>query len=606
MSRSPIEAAAPSDVVANYRQGWSALSELIGQGRSFSGYERNCTFLNIKGKRFATASAATGLDLIDDSRAIATCDWDDDGHLDLWVMNRTAPRVRFLRNQGGQWFSLGTSLQLELRGTTSNRDAIGARVVVKLKGDPKPMVRTVRAGDGFLSQSSKRLHFGFDSTSELERLTVHWPSGKAEDFDVSKIEIGAKSYLPRRGRASRAERDGTFLLTQGGAIDWPNWTERLPEKAPAAAVSNREAATRTWIIGRVPMPGTEENLGKPTLLNLWSSTCSDCVSELTEWTKAEKRIRTAGLDIVALSVDHLSGDPVTRGEAFLKKINFPFKHDKATQAQVNAMEVVHRTFVERQQPLPVPTSFLLDAQGRVAAIYKGRVTVETLLSDVALLNARLIVQRDSAVPYPGRWSSRPFSANPNRVAATFEKAGQINEAAAYLEQFLSGARDYLQGEFGSTEQQLITVITAHTLLGDFLLKLQRSPKASLVYANLLKLAPKDGDLHQSIGEHLLRQNLAKPALAHLKLANSLLPQNANLAFNTGLASLGSGQAKQALSFFQNALKLQPNDPVTLYQMAAALELLNRREEAITHCRAALKARPNWDLAEQKLATLLRP
>lgn len=602
MSRSPIVATAPNEAVASYRQGWSALSELIGQGRSFSGYERNCTFLNVEGKRFATVSASSGLDLIDDSRAVATCDWDGDGYLDLWVTNRTAPRLRFLRHQGDNG-SMGNSMQLALRGTSSNRDAIGARVVVKLKGDPRPLVRTVRAGDGFLSQSSKRLHIGFDSQSEVERLTVHWPGGIAEDFDVSKIEIGAKAWFHRRGRASRPGRTGTYLLTQGGKIGTPDWMESLPPNAPSVVPTKANTATRTWIIGRVPMPGMDKNLKKPTLFNLWSSTCSACASELGEWTQAEKAIGLAGLDIVALSVDHLSGDPATGSEAFLNEIKFPFTRAKATQAQVNAMEIVHRTFIELQQPLPVPASFLLDAQGRVAAIYKGEVSVETLLEDVALIRADLTTQRNGAVPWPRRWASNPFPPDPNRVAGAFEKAGQHVEAAAYLEQFLGGARDYLQDQFGSNDQQLATVTTSHLLLGDLQLKLKNPTKAARVYANLQKLAPKDGDTHQSIGERLLTQNLAVEALPHLVLATQHGTPTAALLFNTGLASLGARKSDQAIPYFQSALKLEPNDAISHYQLALAFENSGKHTEAIQHYRAALKARPQWDLAEKKLRAL---
>ncbi|NCF91640.1 MAG: hypothetical protein GWQ05_11890, partial [Verrucomicrobiaceae bacterium] len=63
------------------------LDALIDQGVGLSGHERNCAFLNVSGangeRRFATASAAFGLDFEDDARAPALVDWDRDGDLDL-------------------------------------------------------------------------------------------------------------------------------------------------------------------------------------------------------------------------------------------------------------------------------------------------------------------------------------------------------------------------------------------------------------------------------------------------------------------------------------------------------------------------------------------
>src|SRR5262245_5873172 len=99
-----------------YQRAWAAMQKLLRQGRSFSSRERNCCFLNLHGSgvpgessRFATISAATGIDFPDDGRGLALCDWDHDGREDLWVANRTGPRVRLLLNRYGtgenQWLS---------------------------------------------------------------------------------------------------------------------------------------------------------------------------------------------------------------------------------------------------------------------------------------------------------------------------------------------------------------------------------------------------------------------------------------------------------------------------------------------------------------------
>ena len=97
MSQSPISLAKAGQA-SSYDKAWSALNRLLRSGRSFSGHERNCCFLNIGQPRFADVSATVGLDQMDDGRALALTDWDYDGDLDLWITNHSAPRVRFLRN----------------------------------------------------------------------------------------------------------------------------------------------------------------------------------------------------------------------------------------------------------------------------------------------------------------------------------------------------------------------------------------------------------------------------------------------------------------------------------------------------------------------------
>ncbi len=590
MSRSPDQLGAAEEEVAGYRQGWSALSELIGQGRSFSGFERNCAFLNVRGERFANVSSSTGLDLVDDTRAVATSDWDGDGQLDFWISNRTAPRLRFLRNVSSGPEGGGNHVAIRLQGVRSHRDAIGARVEVYRVGDDQPLLRTLHAGDGFLAQSSKWLHFGLGRAGGIDRVIVRWP-GSREGEVFAGVPMNARCVLTEGG--------GTVIEEE--ALPFPVGGLGLGAGDPGSG------ATRTWIMGRVPMPPSEHITvagGQPTLLNLWSGTCRSCALELAEWSREEAAIRRAGLEIVALSVDHLSGEDVPGNAGLLDRVEFPFVRGEATQALVNAMEIVHRTFVERQEALPVPSSFLIDKVGRVAAIYKGRVGVETLLEDVALLDADLVRQRESAVPYAGRWASTPFVPNPVRLAAAFEKAGLEGEAIAYLKHFLAGARRYLEDQFGSQEQRLQIVIDAHQWLGDLLAGETRYAEAARVYRNLQTLAPDDAIRHQGIGERLLTQNLAESALSHLLIAAQALPENADLYFNTGLASLGAGKISQAIDYFGRSLALSPDDKATHFQMAAAQELAAKPAEAARHYRAALRAHPGWPVAAIKLTALI--
>ena len=133
---------------------------MMRRGRSYSGRERNCVFLNTAKPdgSFANISAASGIDFPDDGRALVTTDWDHDGDLDVWISNRNAPRLRFFRNDVP---IDNHHLTIRLQGTapTTNRDAIGARVKVIIAGS-QPLIKTLRAGESFLSQSSKALHFG--------------------------------------------------------------------------------------------------------------------------------------------------------------------------------------------------------------------------------------------------------------------------------------------------------------------------------------------------------------------------------------------------------------------------------------------------------------
>jgi len=160
-----------------YEQGWDAINELIRADGTWSGYERNVFYANNGNGTFADVSAAVGLDFLEDGRAFALADFDHDGRLEVFLKNRNAPQLRVLRNIMDE---MPPSIAFRLRGTRSNRDAIGA--VVKLDSDAGQQTRELQAGSGFLSQHSKDLFFGLGKTKGRVRASIRWPSGLVQDL----------------------------------------------------------------------------------------------------------------------------------------------------------------------------------------------------------------------------------------------------------------------------------------------------------------------------------------------------------------------------------------------------------------------------------------
>src|SRR5204863_5032241 len=117
-------------------------------------------------------SGVSGADFADDTRAFAAVDLDGDGTLDLMLKSRLGPQVRALIND---WGTERRRIVFELRGTRSNRDAIGASVEVSHAAGHT--IQYVRAGSGYLSQHTKRLHFGLGNPESVSRVRIVCPSG---------------------------------------------------------------------------------------------------------------------------------------------------------------------------------------------------------------------------------------------------------------------------------------------------------------------------------------------------------------------------------------------------------------------------------------------
>ena len=346
-SQTPVNQVA-IDPGEKYLRAWAAVQRMMREGHTFSGYERNCAYLNLGAQKaaigkvpsadFANISSVTGLDLADDSRAVCLTDWDGDGRQDMWVTNRNAPRLRFFRNahpQTGHW------LQLRLRGKTCNRDAIGARVEVHAGG--RILTDTLRAGEGYLAQSSKVLHLGLGTAEKIEKLRVRWPGGAWEEFT---------------GTAG----DGRFLLTQGaGTAERVDTAERavnlktLPvEPHPLTDVARVVAVDRpvmprlpvkTWDTGE---PVDLKASGRPLIVLLWASWCLPCLAELKEL--ETKRALLGDLDIAAVCVDSISTSPdasIEKAKAMLKKTGFTATVYAATDELLTRLDTVQQGVLNR-------------------------------------------------------------------------------------------------------------------------------------------------------------------------------------------------------------------------------------------------------------------
>ena len=380
----------------------ATLLRFIRQGRSFSGHERHCAFLNLRGDQYADVSSIAGLDFDDDGRAIGQVDWDQDGDLDYWISNRNAPQVRFLRND---YSAKNDSIAIRLVGKQCNRDAIGARVAVLLEDTPnRSLVQTARAGEGYLAQSSKWLHFGIASGAKIDSVTVYWPGGSPERF--GDVRPGTRNVLIQgTGRSS--------------VVDLPARTINV-DSTPTV-VPKFEASSELCSAALLPLPacGYETadgrrvravKAGQPTLLMLWASWCLPCRAELKELVDRQAEVTKNNLHVVAISVDSLdpadASGPLAARE-LVTSLDFPFATGWANDRLIDILQMMHDQLFDLHLPLPVPVSFLIDREGRLAGLYRGKTSLDRVLADIKRGEMNPVQRRDASVPFEGIWAGKP-------------------------------------------------------------------------------------------------------------------------------------------------------------------------------------------------------
>lgn len=125
------------------------------------------------------------------SRCAVTGDFFNTGKLSL-VVNNFNDQPYFFKNVGPDrnW------VQFRLKGTKSNRDAIGA--VVRLYQKGQVMTRLVQSADGYLSQSSRTVHFGLGDSPAVERVEITWPSGIQETIRTPALNKRYELEEPKK------------------------------------------------------------------------------------------------------------------------------------------------------------------------------------------------------------------------------------------------------------------------------------------------------------------------------------------------------------------------------------------------------------------------
>lgn len=133
---------------------------------------------NRLGKGFEDIAASLGRSFAQPKigRGVAVADFDLDGDVDILLTENNGPAWLYRNEQT----SGRQSIRLELVGVASNRDAIGAEVVVEVGG--AKLRQRVHGGSSYLSQSELPLTFGLGREDRIDRALIRWPSGREEEF----------------------------------------------------------------------------------------------------------------------------------------------------------------------------------------------------------------------------------------------------------------------------------------------------------------------------------------------------------------------------------------------------------------------------------------
>ena len=162
-------------------------------------------YRNLGNGRFkeVTTQLGSGILSAKSSRGCAFGDYDNDGDVDVLIMNMNEP-PSLLRNEYISGRSPNNWLKVKLVGAKSNRSAIGARV--KVRTGTHLQVQEITSQSSYYSHNDLRLHFGMGTNRRADQIEIRWPNGQTEmikDIAVNQfvtIKEGVRGQGPGAGR----------------------------------------------------------------------------------------------------------------------------------------------------------------------------------------------------------------------------------------------------------------------------------------------------------------------------------------------------------------------------------------------------------------------
>jgi tetratricopeptide (TPR) repeat protein len=593
VARSPLTQATGTP----YDDAWRAINRLMVKD-SIAGHHRNVFLRNDGQGGFDDVSGAVGLDLDQDGRAFSVLDFDGDGDPDLVLLSpRSAPQLRLFRND---FRERGATLAVRLTGTpgspfaesgaasppqaevgpvsgrASNRDAIGARVIVET--DRLRRMKEVQAGSGFLSQHSKELLFGLGASQRVVRLTVEWPSGRKQVF----------TDVPLNHRL-RIEEGGELRAEPSKGLPALRVDVTPPE--PASPPSS------TWLFEPFPAPdfslpdlrGEGRSLaalrGQPAVVLVWATEAAPSRAALLALAAGGDALAQAGVGAVAIAVDAPDDLQKVR-DAATGVTTVPVL--VASREVALGYAILNRHLFMNRQDLQLPTAFLLDAAGRVVRVYRDGVDVASILRDAARIEAPPSERLARALPFegtldspPGRRDYVPWGRDlldqglEAQAVVAFEQAAQGNPSASILFR-----------------------------LGSLLVKTGQTTKAKAAYEMALEKQPDLSEASNDLGTLLAEGGDIAGAIERFRAALDATPDYPDALNNLGYALLLSGRGPEAREFYERALRLQPDFPEALNNLGLILGRQGDLDGAQPYFQRALASRPHYAEAANNLATVL--
>jgi Flp pilus assembly protein TadD/peroxiredoxin len=354
----------------------------------------------------------------------------------------------------------------------------------------------------------------------------------------------------------------------------------------------------TWLIEPLKAPlfslpdltGNQQTLrsfqGSFVLLNFWATSAPLSLEVLRELNRSKASLAAIRLIVLALNVDDESEAEQAKAFAAREVLQFPVLF--ANQEVAGVYNIIYRYLFDRRRDLAIPTSFLLDEQGRIVKIYQGPINPDSVIADVKATPTDPSARLHRALPQGGVLCQANFQRNEFTYGVAMFQHGYLEQAAESFEQVIAARPDDPEGYYN---------------LGTLSLRRSDLDQARTYLEKTVQLRPNYPEAWNNLGMIAAQQGHPDEAVQDFQLSLSLRPDYAVALLNLGNVYRRQGFADKAHECLARALELQPDDAEINYSLGMLYAQRNDLPSASQYLRKAIELRPEYPEALNNLGVI---
>jgi len=327
-----------------------------------------------------------------------------------------------------------------------------------------------------------------------------------------------------------------------------------------------------------------------------------------------------GVEVVAINVD--TPAEAERVRDFVRREKLGMTALLASEDVAGIYNVLYRYLFDRRRDLGIPTSFLIDEEGRIVKVYQGPLDPEHLQADLRRMPKSAEDRVSLALPFAGVYFGEGYHRKNFTFGVAFYQHGHLDQAAASFREAIRvnpaladayynlGAIYMNQQKPAEARDVLLRAVEIKPDYADALNNLgllaaeqKHADEAETYFQKAVEASPQYAIAWQNLGNLYREQHRWTESQQALERALKIDPDDAGVNYGLGLLFAIQGDSQRAGEYLERAVKLRPNYPEALNNLAILYIRTGRREQAAATLEECIRVAPDYDQSYLNLARL---